>query len=150
MKIYVVNSAFHKGIKAFSTKEKAIKFVENFTRRFVTSVSGDVNQYKIEFYDIIESPPKASVVIKGKTKSYNLLAEDGSDSFDIVNSLDGILEYDEKLQGGLNIAEIERENYKLIEDNPNGISTVVKIEDTNTSNPDEYTQENQGASGDKK
>lgn len=27
MRVYVVNSAFHKGIKAFSTKEKAIKFV---------------------------------------------------------------------------------------------------------------------------
>ena len=32
MRVYVVNSAFHKGIKAFSTKEKAIKFVENFTK----------------------------------------------------------------------------------------------------------------------
>lgn len=32
MKVYVVNSAFHKGIKAFSTKEKAIKFVEDFAK----------------------------------------------------------------------------------------------------------------------
>lgn len=71
------------------------KFVENFTRRFVASANGDVTQYQIEFYDIMESPPKASVVIKGKTKSYNLLAQDGSDSFEIVNSLDGILIYDE-------------------------------------------------------
>lgn len=30
MRVYVVNSAFHKGIKAFSTKEKAVKFVEDF------------------------------------------------------------------------------------------------------------------------
>ena len=32
MKVYVINSAFHKSIKAFSTKEKAIKFIENFTK----------------------------------------------------------------------------------------------------------------------
>lgn len=32
MRVYIVNSAFHKGIKAFSTKEKAIKFVEDFTK----------------------------------------------------------------------------------------------------------------------
>lgn len=32
MRVYVVNSAFHKGIKAFSTKEKAIKFVEDFAK----------------------------------------------------------------------------------------------------------------------
>lgn len=70
------------------------KFVENFTRRFVASISGDVSQYQIEFYDIVESPPKASVVIKGKTQNYSLVAQDGDGSFDIVNSLDGILVYD--------------------------------------------------------
>lgn len=32
MKVYVVNSAFHNHIKAFSTKEKAIKFVEDFAK----------------------------------------------------------------------------------------------------------------------
>lgn len=70
------------------------KFVENFTRRFVASVSGDATQYEIQFYDIIESPPKASVVIRGKTKNYNIMSQDGNDSFDIVNFLDGILIYD--------------------------------------------------------
>lgn len=38
MRVYVVNSAFHKGIKAFSTKEKAIKFVENFTKSSPTNM----------------------------------------------------------------------------------------------------------------
>lgn len=66
------------------------KFVENFTRRFAESVSGDVENYSIEFYDIIESPPKASVVVKGGTQKYNLM-DDGS--FDITNTLSGILEY---------------------------------------------------------
>lgn len=68
------------------------KFVENFTRRFAASISGDVTQYEIEFYDIIESPPKATVVIKAKTKEYMLSPNDTKDSFTIVNELSGILE----------------------------------------------------------
>lgn len=71
------------------------KFVENFTRRFVATVSGDASQYEIEFYDIIESPPKATVVIRSKTQNYSIMAEDDDGSFDIVNSLDGILVYEE-------------------------------------------------------
>lgn len=70
------------------------KFVENFTRRFLASVGGNATQYTIEFYDIIESPPKASVVIKGRTQQYSIMASESDGSFDIVNSLDGILTYD--------------------------------------------------------
>lgn len=69
------------------------KFVENFTRRFSASISGDVTEYKIQFYDIIESPPKATVVITGKTKEYFVDTEGkNGDSFDIMNNLTGILE----------------------------------------------------------
>lgn len=67
-------------------------FVENFTRRFAANISGDITEYTIEFYDIIESPPKATVVIKGKTQSYMLSPTDSKDSFNIVNDLSGILE----------------------------------------------------------
>ena len=68
------------------------KFVENFTRRFATSISGDVTAYTLVFYDIIEKPPKVTVVVKGKTKEY-MLSQDVTDiSFDIVNDLSGILE----------------------------------------------------------
>lgn len=67
-------------------------FVENFTRRFAANISGDITEYSIEFYDIIESPPKATVVIKGKTQSYMLSPTDSKDSFTIVNDLSGILE----------------------------------------------------------
>lgn len=38
MKVYVVNSVFHKGIKAFSTKEKAIKFIKDFARSSTISM----------------------------------------------------------------------------------------------------------------
>ena len=66
------------------------KFVENFTRRFAASITGDVTEYQLEFYDIIESPPKATVVVKAKTKDYAILGEDSE--FTIVNDLSGILE----------------------------------------------------------
>lgn len=68
------------------------KFVENFTRRFATNISGDVTEYTIEFYDIMEMPPKATVVIKGKTQEYMLSLNDTKDSFTIINNLSGILE----------------------------------------------------------
>ena len=68
------------------------KFVENFTRRFAASISGDVTEYEIEFYDIIESPPKATVVIKAKTQEYMLGSKDTKESITIVNDLSGILE----------------------------------------------------------
>ena len=68
------------------------KFVENFTRRFAASISGDATKYTIEFYDIIESPPKATVVIKGETQEYSLSMNDSKDSFTILNDLSGILE----------------------------------------------------------
>ena len=68
------------------------KFVENFTSRFAASISGDVSQYKIQFYDIIEKPPKATVVISGKTQEYVLSTKGNGNSFELVNDLNGILE----------------------------------------------------------
>ena len=77
------------------------KFIENFTRRFAASISGNVAEYKIDFYDIMESPPKATVVISSKTKDYLMLSDRTDDSieydkesFTIVNELSGILELD--------------------------------------------------------
>ena len=75
-----------------SIKISQQKFVENFTRRFATSISGDVTQYQIDFYDIIEKPPKASVVVTGLTKKYTLNFGNDKNAFDIVNDLSGILE----------------------------------------------------------
>ena len=67
------------------------KFVENFTRRFSQSISGNVDSYDIKFYDIIESPPKASVVITSNNRSYNAVVGDVG----ITNYLSGILEIDD-------------------------------------------------------
>ncbi len=63
------------------------KFVENFTRRFIKNTVGNSNGYVLEFYDIMESPPKASVIIRNKTESMTFSDED----FDVVNKLTGIL-----------------------------------------------------------
>lgn len=71
------------------------KFVENFTRRFAASTSGDVSEYKLEFHDIIEKPPKATVIIMAKTgNELSKLDQENktSSSFEIVNQLTGILE----------------------------------------------------------
>lgn len=68
------------------------KFVENFTRRFAASISGDVSQYKIQFYDIIEMPPKATVVVSGKTQEYVLSTSGKGQGHELVNDLSGILE----------------------------------------------------------
>lgn len=64
------------------------KFVENFTRRFASVITGDVDDYEILFYDIVESPPKVSVVINSSNGNFKLI----SDSIDIENGLSGILE----------------------------------------------------------
>lgn len=64
------------------------KFVANFTRRFANGTMGNSNNYIIDFYDIMESPPKASVVIRNNTD----LMVISKNSTDIVNSLTSILE----------------------------------------------------------
>lgn len=71
------------------------KFVENFTRRFVENMAGDVTKYTLEFYDIIETPPKASVIVTGTTQNYTIVT-DSNEGFDLRNALSGILEYDGK------------------------------------------------------
>ncbi len=66
------------------------KFVENFTRRFSESVNS-TKTYQIEFYEIYESPPKATVRVKTATSEYQVTS-DSSVDFDIVTILSGILE----------------------------------------------------------
>lgn len=67
------------------------KFVENFTRRFVESTVFVTNDYKIKFYDIIESPPKVSILIDTGLGEYTVGGS--SDEYNIANKLDAILEY---------------------------------------------------------
>lgn len=110
------------------------KFVENFTRRFIASIGGDASQYKLEFYDIMESPPKVSVIVTGKTQEYGIMVTDETDdgSFGILNYLDGILEYDEAPKTEvtletdlvLNVADPEKK-YKSIANNGSSASSGI-------------------------
>lgn len=70
------------------------KFVANCTRRFYSSIEGNSNGYSLAFYDIMESPPKASVVATSKTDNYQLEFNSNVSSADIQNKLSGILEFD--------------------------------------------------------
>ncbi len=74
------------------------KFVANCTRRFYESVNGVGSGYVLQFYDIMESPPKVSVVATSSTDSYkvNITDMDAETGFDIKNGLSGILEFNPK------------------------------------------------------
>lgn len=64
------------------------KFVENFLRRFAESATLN-RTYKIEIYDVNETPPKVSILVKsGQTANFTgeLM------TFDITNRLHAILE----------------------------------------------------------
>ena len=80
--------------KSTDLKMSEQKFVENFTKRFAKSISGTVQNYTIEFYDIIERPPKATVVVKGKTKRFGIFSSEEDVTFDLTNNISGILEID--------------------------------------------------------
>ena len=68
----------------------ADKFVESFIRRFAENVA--FSTYDIDFYGIYEAPPKVSVKVTTTSGSYNIGAN--SESFDIVNKIDALLELD--------------------------------------------------------
>lgn len=67
------------------------KFVENFTRRFAESTIFVTSDYTIDFYDIIEVPPKVSVVVNTGLGEYTVGGN--ADEYGIANKLDAILEY---------------------------------------------------------
>lgn len=64
------------------------KFVENFVRRFAQNANL-ARTYKIEIYDIVETPPKVSLQVL-TSESTNATGE--ILQFDITNKLDAILE----------------------------------------------------------
>ena len=69
------------------------KFVANCTRRFYESIEGNGDSYSLAFYDIMEKPPKVSVVATSKTDNYQLKYNSDTTSADIQNKLSGILEF---------------------------------------------------------
>ena len=73
------------------------KFVENFVRRFAESASVlNTKNYSIEFFDIMEMPPKASVILHTTTRDYTIFGNTFEpQDYGVENSLDAILEFDD-------------------------------------------------------
>lgn len=65
------------------------KFVENFLRRFSETVNISTT-YQVDFYELYEAPPKVSVQVSTKSATFNIGGS--SETFDIVNRIDAILE----------------------------------------------------------
>lgn len=65
------------------------KFFESFLRRFSETAS-TATEYTVSFYGIYEAPPKVSVEIKSKSNTFNIAGD--SESFDMVERLDAIIE----------------------------------------------------------
>lgn len=67
------------------------KFIENFLRRFAESASL-AHTYKIDIYDVNETPPKVSIKLStaDSTTSTNITGE--TITFNVVNKIDAILE----------------------------------------------------------
>lgn len=68
------------------------KFIENFIRRFAQNAELS-NTYKIEIFDINETPPKVSLRVSSiKDTRYTTTGDTEVVTFDIVNNIDAILE----------------------------------------------------------
>lgn len=75
------------------------KFAENFIRRFAESVNIN-KKYQINFYDVYEQPPAASVEIVTTTRNSNFGQQSGANSENVNprNRLTGILYTNSKYQ----------------------------------------------------
>ncbi len=65
------------------------KFYESFLRRFSENASTST-VYTVSFYGVYEAPPKVSVEIKSRSNTFNVMGD--SDSFDMVDRIDAIIE----------------------------------------------------------
>lgn len=67
------------------------KFIENFIRRFAENASL-AHTYRIDIYDINETPPKVSLVVSTADGTTTTSAGGETMTFSIVNRIDAILE----------------------------------------------------------
>lgn len=66
-------------------------FLDCFIKRFSNKITRS-KDYRIEVKDIIEYPPRVSILISGKNYSNILNLDMKKDSYEIVNKVDSILE----------------------------------------------------------
>ena len=72
------------------------KFTESFIRRFSESTNINAEEYQINIYNVVESPPKVSVEITselGEKYFFNSESDDIDDNYSVINDLDAILEF---------------------------------------------------------
>lgn len=86
------------------------KFMESFVKRFAVSVDGS-RDYRIQVYDINETPPKVSVKITSKNQTKLIKALQDGENIDITTNADMILENKNKS----NIS-VTNQNKELIKD----------------------------------
>lgn len=124
------------------TKEK---FVESFTRRFADSTVFASSNYTINYFDIMEEPPKVTVSINTGIGEYTIY-QDTSD-YHVANTLSAILEYYGK--DGSKTGESYVNGTPLVE--KTFTKTYYSIPSSNTSNysvkqpiniPDELNHKN--------
>ena len=72
------------------------KFYESFLRRFAEEASISTT-YTIEFSEVYEAPPKVGVKVSSKSNTFSVVGD--SETFDIVNRIDAILESKVTSQG---------------------------------------------------
>jgi len=98
----VANGALYDSIDySYYSQTKQVRilkeiFIENFLRRFAETIAPS-DSYRVEFYDLYESPPKVSVKISTSTAGFIVGRDAGDDAvtnLDVVNSIDLILELD--------------------------------------------------------
>ena len=65
------------------------KFIESFLRRFSENASTST-VYTVSFYGVYEAPPKASVEVKSKSNTFNVMGD--SNKLDMVERIDAIVE----------------------------------------------------------
>lgn len=121
------------------------KFVESFTRRFAESTVFASSNYTINYFDIMEEPPKVTVSINTGIGEYTIY-QDTSD-YHVANTLSAILEYYGK--DGSKTGESYVNGTPLVE--KTFTKTYYSIPSSNTSNysvkqpiniPDELNHKN--------
>ena len=121
------------------------KFVEDFTRRFAESTVFTSSKYTINYFDIMEEPPKVTVSINTGIGEYTIY-QDTSD-YHVANTLSAILEYYGK--DGSKTGESYVNGTPLVE--KKFTKTYYSIPSSNTSNysvkqplniPDELNHKN--------
>ena len=66
------------------------KFVESFFRRFAESTNLNAEEYEVNIYNVVESPPKVSIEITSVLGDRTIYKD--TSEYSVINDLDAILE----------------------------------------------------------